>query len=75
MSEERWLTYAELGQELGISVEAARSLVRRHKWPRRIPNEYGAPARVLVPADRLRPPVDPPVNRPPQEADPLLTPC
>jgi len=23
MSEERWLTYAELGQELGISVEAA----------------------------------------------------
>src|SRR3954453_6209749 len=74
MSEERWLTYAELGQELGISVEAARSLVRRHKWPRRIPNEYGTPARVLVPADRLRPTVDPPVNRPTQETDPPLNP-
>src|SRR4051794_12635436 len=64
MSEEHWLTYAELGQELGISVEAARSLVRRHKWPRRIPNEYGAPTRVLVPADRLHPPVDRPSDPP-----------
>src|SRR3954447_19162684 len=64
MSEERWLTYAELGQELGISVEAARSLVRRHKWSRRVPNEYGAPTRVLVPEDRLRPPTDRKPDRP-----------
>src|SRR3954454_14037841 len=66
MSEERWLTYAELGQELGIPPGPPRSLGRPHKCPRRIPNEYGTPARVLVPADRLRPPVDPPLN-------PLLT--
>ena len=72
MSEERWLTYAELGRELGISMEAARSLVRRHKWPRRIPNEYGAPTRVMVPEDRLRPPVDRPADRQREEPDRLL---
>ena len=51
--EERWLTYAEVGELLGISTGAARQLARRHKWPRRTPNEYGAMARVLVPKDRV----------------------
>src|SRR3954447_12004730 len=51
--EERWLTYAEVGELLGISTGAARQLARRHKWPRRTPNEYGAMARVLVPEDRI----------------------
>jgi len=32
---ERWLTYAEAGELLGISPEAARQLARRCKWPRR----------------------------------------
>jgi hypothetical protein len=54
MSEETWLTYEEAGRALGVSTVAARSLARRHHWPRRIPNEYGAQTRVLVPADRLR---------------------
>src|ERR1044071_8549148 len=52
---ERWLTYAEVGKLLGISVGAARQMVRRHKWPRRTPNEYGAVARVLVPPDKIPP--------------------
>src|SRR4051812_22368301 len=50
--EERWLTYAEVGELLGISAEAARALARRQKWPRRTPNEHNALARVLVPPDR-----------------------
>jgi hypothetical protein len=50
--EERWLTYAEVGELLSISAEAARALVRRQKWARRTPNEHNALARVLVPPDR-----------------------
>ena len=49
---ERWLTYAEAGELLGISAEAARAMARRNKWPRRTPNEHNAPARVLIPSDR-----------------------
>ena len=52
---ECWLTYAEVGQLLGISAEAARAMVRRQKWPRRTPNDHGALARVLIPDDRLPP--------------------
>ena len=51
--EEHWLTYAEVGQLLGISAEAARAMARRQKWPRRTPNDHGALARVLVPNGRL----------------------
>ena len=51
-NEDRWLTYAEVGELLGISAEAARALVRRQKWSRRTPNEHNALARVLVPPDR-----------------------
>ena len=50
--EERWLTYAEVGELLSISAEAARALARRQKWARRTPNEHNALARVLVPPDR-----------------------
>lgn len=49
---ERWLTYAEAGDLLGISPEAARQLARRRKWPRRTPNEHGAAARILVPSEQ-----------------------
>jgi hypothetical protein len=52
---DRWMTYAEIAELLGISTGAARQLARRHKWPRRTPNEYGAVARVLVPPDRIPP--------------------
>jgi hypothetical protein len=58
--DELWLSYAELGEQLGISTAAARAMSRRHNWPRRTPNEHGALARVMIPADlstiRLRPP-------------------
>ena len=46
---ERWLTYAEAGQLLGISGAAARMLAKRRGWPRRTPNMHGDRARVLVP--------------------------
>jgi hypothetical protein len=58
MPEERWLTYAEAAQLLGRSTEAIRALVRREKWPRRIPNDYGSPTLILVPDDRLPPTVN-----------------
>ena len=49
--QEHWLTYAELGQLLGISSAAARMHAKRRGWPRRSPNMIGDRARVLVPAD------------------------
>jgi hypothetical protein len=64
----RWLTYAEAGQQLGISPEAVRQLARRRGWPRRTPNAYGIPTKVLVPDDapvRPRPGVD--AGQPPYE--------
>jgi hypothetical protein len=33
------LTYAELGERLTISPEAARALVKRHRWPRSRSND------------------------------------
>lgn len=48
---ERWLTYAEVGDLLGISPAAARMLAKRRGWPRRTPNAFGDRARVLVPND------------------------
>src|SRR5689334_3479398 len=50
-----WFTYTELGEQLGISAEAARAVARRHKWPRQQANAVGRVVRVLVPADRIRP--------------------
>jgi hypothetical protein len=52
---DRWLTYAELGEILRISPEAARAVARRHKWVRQPANAVGRVVRVLVPADRIRP--------------------
>jgi hypothetical protein len=51
---DRWLTYAELGDMLGVSAEAARAVARRHKWARQPANAVGRVVRVLVPADRIR---------------------
>ena len=33
------LTYADLGERLKISPEAARALVKRHRWPRSRSND------------------------------------
>src|SRR3954452_11842403 len=52
---DRWLTYIETGELLGISPEAARAIARRQKWPRQSANAIGRAVRILVPADRLRP--------------------
>ncbi len=54
-TDDRWLTYIEAGDLLGLSPEAVRSIARRQKWPRQSPNAVGKVVRVLVPADRLRP--------------------
>ena len=50
---ERWLTYAEVGELLGITSAAARMLAKRRGWARHTPNAYGDRARVLVPADAV----------------------
>jgi hypothetical protein len=70
----RWLTYAQAGDLLGVSTEAARQLAKRRKWPRQTPNERNAPALILVPLDtavRPRTPVASPVEQrqPGNEAD------
>jgi hypothetical protein len=46
---DRWLTYSEIGELLGITANAARNHARRRGWQRRSPNAIGAHARVLVP--------------------------
>lgn len=51
IEEGEWLSYAEAGARFGISADAARQLAKRRGWQRRIPNETGALATVLVPAD------------------------
>jgi hypothetical protein len=48
---EHWITYAEAGELLGISTQAARMLAKRRGWPRRTPNAYGDRALVLLPSD------------------------
>ena len=42
------LTYAQIGDRLGISSDAARMLARRRGWTRQAPNRRGAPVFVLV---------------------------
>jgi hypothetical protein len=49
--QDRWLTYAQVGELLGITSSAARMHARRRGWQRRAPNAIGAQAHVLVPAD------------------------
>jgi hypothetical protein len=43
------MTYAELGERLGCSPNAARMHALRRGWQRRASNRIGQPARVLVP--------------------------
>src|SRR3954468_24047367 len=50
-NQERWVTYAQAGELLGISTQAARMLAKRRGWARRTPNAYGDRALVLLPND------------------------
>jgi hypothetical protein len=64
-SGDSWLTYAEAGQRLGVSPEAARAKAARKRWRRQVGND--GLARVLLPGDlpvtaRLRTPGDRPVT-------------
>jgi hypothetical protein len=47
------LTYAQIAEQLHISGDAARVLVRRRGWFRIIPNKRGQPTVVVVPAEDL----------------------
>jgi hypothetical protein len=55
------LTYADLGERLKISPEAARALVKRHRWPRSRSND----GKTLVQVD-LTEINHSPISRPPQ---------
>ena len=55
------LTYADLGERLKISPEAARALVKRHRWPRSRSND----GKTLVQVD-LAEISHSPISRPPQ---------
>ena len=48
---ERWLTYVEVGELLGCTLTAARMHAKRRGWPRHSPNMIGDRSRVLVPDD------------------------
>ena len=48
---DRWMTYAELGDELGITPEAARQRATRKRWRRIVHND--GKARVMVEDDEL----------------------
>ena len=61
--EERWVTYREAGQLLGISANAVRVRAQRARWPRRVPNMPGAPTLVRVPEEVLVRPGAPVVPR------------
>jgi hypothetical protein len=50
-NQERWVTYAQAGELLGISTQAARMLAKRRGWARRTPNAYGDRALILLPDD------------------------
>ena len=62
--EERWITYRQAGELLGISANAVRVRAQRARWPRRVPNMPGAPTLVRVPEEVLVRPSAPPVPRP-----------
>ena len=56
------LTYSDLGERLKISPEAARALVKRHRWPRSRSND----GKTLVQVD-LAEISHSPISRPPRE--------
>ena len=74
----KWMTYAELGEELGITPEAARQRATRKRWRRTVHND--GRARVMVEEDELdlvrasprRSPRQAPDDR--QDVPPLNTP-
>jgi hypothetical protein len=51
---ERWLTYVELGEQLGCTPSAARMHARRKGWDRRTANMIGEQTRVRVPAGAVQ---------------------
>jgi len=58
-NESDWLTYAEVGERLGISAEAARQRAKRGRWHKTLGND-GKP-RIRLPdgwSTTVRPPVD-----------------
>lgn len=62
------LTYAELGERLKISPEAARALVKRHRWPRTRSND----SKTLVQVD-LTEINHSPISRQPQAGHQVVT--
>jgi len=55
-----WLTYAEAGERLNVSPEAIRARAIRGHWRRQVGND--GLARVTVPPEILRTPVQHPIN-------------
>jgi Asp-tRNA(Asn)/Glu-tRNA(Gln) amidotransferase A subunit family amidase len=55
------LTYAELGERLGLSSDGARMKAKRENWPTERANDRRSPARVRVP--RVALPEHPPERR------------
>src|SRR3954453_12828575 len=51
MSGGRWLTFIEVGERLGVSVEAVRAMARRGGWPKQRANGIGQVVRVQGPPD------------------------
>ena len=79
-----WWTYAEIGERLGISPEAARQRAMRHEWTRRTGNSGKAECHLdldeLVasqpPAPPLKPQADDPSDdRPTPDRDPVVHPA
>jgi hypothetical protein len=60
-SDDLLLTFAELGERLGVSPDGARMRAKREGWPVERGNDSRAPARVRVPVDAL--PEHPPERR------------
>jgi hypothetical protein len=60
-SDDPLLTFAELGERLGVSPDGARMRAKREGWPVERGNDSRAPARVRVPVDAL--PEHPPERR------------
>jgi hypothetical protein len=65
-SDEVLLTYAELGDRLGVSSDGARMRAKRERWPHEERNDPKSPLRVRVPAGAL--PEHPP-ERSPKRSD------
>src|SRR4051812_18658403 len=61
----KWLTYHDLAEALSIKLDSARSLVKRHKWPRMAGND--GLARIGVPEDYLTAPRSAPEDAPPDD--------